>query len=236
MFFVDEWMEGGGVKDDLGLSPTDKSDAKVVLGLCEKSFIWLGPNLRMYIRDPELIQEILARPDEFLKAHPNPIRDSIIGGLFVSEGHKWAKIKQIINPAFSIQNLKQLPGKKKDICNPEEQIDLVSKMMILHLPGKRKKLIEMGEGNCNDLLGILLELNLKEIEEHRVGMSMEDVIEESREEILQVFGKGEVDFEGLKILTMILNEVLRLYSPVVMLPRATFKRTKLGNMIIPSSV
>ncbi|KAJ0552376.1 putative 11-oxo-beta-amyrin 30-oxidase [Helianthus annuus] len=136
---------------------------------------------------------------------------------------------------------------------------------------KRKKAIEMGESKHDDLLGILLESNKKEIEENGVGMSMEDVIEEcklfyivgsettsnlivwtmvclslhkewqirAREEIFQVFGDKELDFEGLKslkILTMILNEVLRLYPPVIMMTRATHKNTKLGNMMIPPGV
>ncbi|KAJ0763730.1 putative 11-oxo-beta-amyrin 30-oxidase [Helianthus annuus] len=182
----------------------------------------------------------------------------------------------------------------------KEQTDLILQMpFILHVPGgrlvptqankklkenfkelrsilmtiinKRKKAIEMGESKHDDLLGILLESNKKEIEENGVGMSMEDVIEEcklfyiagsettsnlivwtmvclslhkewqiqAREEIFQVFVDKELDFEGLKslkILTMILNEVLRLYPPVIMMTRATHKNTKLGNMMIPPGV
>lgn len=61
----------------------------------------------------------------------------------------------------------------------------------------------------------------------------------ARQEILHVFGTGELNFEGLKnlkIVTMILNEALRLYPPVVMVTRSTNKETKLGNMVIPSGV
>ncbi|KAI3730597.1 hypothetical protein L1987_61768 [Smallanthus sonchifolius] len=136
---------------------------------------------------------------------------------------------------------------------------------------KRKKEIETGEGKCDDLLGILLESNKKEVEEHGVGLSMEEVIGEcklfytagsettsnlvvwtmvclslhhewqirAQEDILQVFRKGELDFEGLKnlkILTMIVSEVLKLYTPLNMMTRATHKETKLGNTMIPSGV
>ncbi|KAM0015297.1 putative 11-oxo-beta-amyrin 30-oxidase [Helianthus debilis subsp. tardiflorus] len=129
----------------------------------------------------------------------------------------------------------------------------------------------MGEDKHDDLLGILLESNKKEIEEHGDGMSMEDVIEEcklfyiagsettsnlvlwtmvclsfhqdwqirARDEVFQVFGNDQPDFEDLKhlkILTMILHEVLRLYPPAVMMTRATHKDTKLRNMTIPSGV
>ncbi|PWA98032.1 cytochrome P450 [Artemisia annua] len=326
-------------------------DHHIITKYGEKSFIWLGPNPRMYIRDPELIKEILLRPDEFQKPHPEPFRDSIVGGLLVAEGHKWTKHRKIITPAFNLQNLKIMFSAIGSSCNDmvhewelltaktgsadvdvwpyidnlagdvisrtafgsnyeegkkifgiqKEQIDLIFQMLfILHLPGRRfiptkankkfeenrvelqtvlrgiidkkKKAIKLGEAShCDDLLGILLESNSKEIEEDGVGMSMEDVIEEcklfyiagsettsnlivytmvclslhqewqikARDEILQVFGAGELYFEGLKnlkILTMILNEVLRLYTPVIMITRATDKETKLGNMMIPPGV
>ncbi|GJY83314.1 cytochrome P450 CYP72A219-like protein [Tanacetum coccineum] len=61
----------------------------------------------------------------------------------------------------------------------------------------------------------------------------------AREEIMQAFGTGELNLEGLKHLknvTMILNEVLRLYPPATMVVRATHKHTKLRNMTIPSGM
>ncbi|MFS7959615.1 putative secologanin synthase [Helianthus anomalus] len=225
----------------------------------EKSFIWLGPTPRMYIRDPELIKEILLRPDEFQKPHPEPFRDSIVRGLLVTEGDKWIKHRKIINPAFNLQNLKIMFSAIRLSCSDmihkwelltagsgptevdvwpyidnlagdvisrtafgssyeegqkifriqKEQIDLIFQMLfILHLPGrrfiptqankkfnenikelrsvlmgiinKRKRAIDIGEDKHEDLLGILLESNKKEIEEHGVGMSMEDVIEECK--------------------------------------------------------
>nr|GFB10855.1 cytochrome P450 CYP72A219-like [Tanacetum cinerariifolium] len=129
----------------------------------------------------------------------------------------------------------------------------------------------MGEDSSDDLLGILLKSNFKEIKEDGVGMSMDDVIEEcklffvagsettsnlivwsmvclslhqewqtkAREEILQIFGTRDIHFDGLKhlkIMSMILNEVLRLYPPAVMMLRASTMETKLGNMMIPAGV
>ncbi|XP_076941703.1 cytochrome P450 CYP72A219-like isoform X1 [Bidens hawaiensis] len=325
-------------------------DHHIISKYGEKSFVWLGPKPRMYIRDPELIKEILLRPDEFRKPPPVPFQESLAGGLLVAEGHKWIKHRKIINPAFNLQNLKIMFSAIRSSCSDmihkwelltagstpievdvwpyidnlagdvisrtafgssyeegekifqilKEQINLMFQMLfMLRIPGarfiptrakkkfkenvkelrslltdlinERKKAIETGEDTCDDLLGILLESNKKEIEEHGVGMSMEDVIKEcklfyiagsettsnlmvwtmvclsmhqewqtrAREEIVKVFCDKELEYEGiknLKILTIILNEVLRLYPPVIMMTRATHKNTKLGNMTIPSGI
>ncbi|XP_031478161.1 cytochrome P450 72A15-like [Nymphaea colorata] len=61
----------------------------------------------------------------------------------------------------------------------------------------------------------------------------------AREEVLQVCGKGAPTFDQLsqlKIVTMVLYEVLRLYSPVVMLSRHASKRMQLGHLDIPAGV
>ncbi|CDP19604.1 unnamed protein product [Coffea canephora] len=56
----------------------------------------------------------------------------------------------------------------------------------------------------------------------------------ARDEVLQVFGNNIPDFEDLnwlKIVTMILNEVPRLYTPGVMISRRVNQDTKLGELI-----
>ncbi|KAI7729667.1 hypothetical protein M8C21_015760 [Ambrosia artemisiifolia] len=196
-------------------------------------------------------------------------------GSSYEEGQKIFQIqKEQISLIFQMLFMLYIPGRRFIPTRANKKFKENAKELrsvLVAIIDKRKKAIEMGEGKHDDLLGILLESNKKEIEEDGVGMSMEDVIEEcklfyiggsettanlivwtmiclslhqewqvrAREEIIHVFGDKKLDFEGLKnlkILTMILNEVLRLYPPAVMMTRATHKDTKLGNMVIPSGV
>ncbi|KAL3733980.1 hypothetical protein ACJRO7_023346 [Eucalyptus globulus] len=148
-----------------------------------------------------------------------------------------------------------------------KNIDKEVRALLMDIIRRREKAIREGEAAGDDLLGLLLESNMKE----NVGMSLHDVIEEcklfyfagqettsvllvwtmvllsvhsdwqarAREEVLQIFGRGKPDPDGLshlKIVTMILNEVLRLYPPVTELARKVPKETKLGKLTIPPEV
>ncbi|XP_008243890.1 PREDICTED: cytochrome P450 CYP749A22-like [Prunus mume] len=63
--------------------------------------------------------------------------------------------------------------------------------------------------------------------------------EEARKEVLQLFGKENPNPDGLnklKTMSMIFNESLRLYPPVVSLIRETEKEVRLGKMVVPANV
>ncbi|XP_006644395.1 cytochrome P450 72A11-like [Oryza brachyantha] len=61
----------------------------------------------------------------------------------------------------------------------------------------------------------------------------------AREEVLQVFGSRAPDYDGLnrlRIVTMVLYEVLRLYTPLTALQRKTYKPMELGGVRFPAGV
>ncbi|KAL5229002.1 hypothetical protein ABZP36_017267 [Zizania latifolia] len=138
--------------------------------------------------------------------------------------------------------------------------------------GKRQRDINNGETSNDDLLGLLVESNMRESNgKAELGMSTEDIIEEcklfyfagmettsvlltwtlvvlsmhpewqerAREEVLHHFKRTTPDYDSLsrlKIVTMILYEVLRLYPPVVFLNRRTYKQMELGGITYPAGV
>ncbi|KAJ4787711.1 Cytochrome P450 [Rhynchospora pubera] len=157
-----------------------------------------------------------------------------------------------------------------------KQIAREVRTLLMGIITKREKAIQSGEATKDDLLGLLLESNMREMGQNgksnsSLGMTIDEVIEEcklfyfagqettsvlltwtlvvlsmhpewqemAREEVLQQFGRQKPDFDGLsrlKIVSMILYEVLRLYSPVIMLSRRTYKTMQLADVTIPPGV
>ncbi|KAL0406688.1 UNVERIFIED_CONTAM: cytochrome [Sesamum latifolium] len=72
------------------------------------SFVWFGPLPRVNVADPELIKEILSKPGLFHKPFPEPIGETIVGGLLYLEDERWAKHRKIINQAFHMEKLKNM--------------------------------------------------------------------------------------------------------------------------------
>nr|CAB3477688.1 unnamed protein product [Digitaria exilis] len=175
-------------------------------------------------------------------------------------------IQKIVMPGYV-----SLPtSKNRKMRKNNEEIESILKDII----GKRIQAMKQGESTKDDLLGLLLESNMRETEENgqsSMGMTIEDVVEEckvfyfagmettsvlltwtmvvlsmhpewqdrAREEVRSLFGKNKPEYEGLsrlKIMTMILYEVLRLYPPAVSLIRKTYKEMDIGGIRYPAGV
>ncbi|KAG9130863.1 hypothetical protein Leryth_026724 [Lithospermum erythrorhizon] len=319
-----------------------------------KTFQWVGPTLKVFIMDPQLIKEVLSKNYQYPKPEPHPQSKYLFSGILNYEGDKWAKQRKLLNPAFHMEKLKlmlpafylscmdtlnkweNLVASSKGVCELDvwphlqkltadaisrtafgsnyvegrkifellrEQTELiVVAFRSLYIPGmrflptkmnrrikeiakkidvsitdvinKRIKAMKVGEARIDDLLGILLEPNLKPIEDRRnksSAMSIHEIIQEcklfyfagqettstllvwtmvllgkhpewqerAREEVVQKFGYEKPGFEDLnqlKIVTMILYEVLRLYPPAPGIDRRTAKEMKLGNLTLPAGV
>nr|WMD26768.1 7-deoxyloganic acid hydroxylase CYP72A728v2 [Camptotheca acuminata] len=186
-------------------------------------------------------------------------------------------MKELADLTIQTIQLVYIPGRRffpSKINTRMREIDRVVRASLTSIINKRLKAMKTGQASNNDLLGMLLDTNLKEIEEHgnkNVGLSIEEVIgecklfyfagqdttstllvwtmfflcrypewqERARDEVKQIFGNNKPDFDGinrLKMITMILHEVLRVYPPVLELTKTTVEETKLGPYTIPAGV
>ncbi|KAJ4780796.1 Cytochrome P450 [Rhynchospora pubera] len=165
---------------------------------------------------------------------------------------------------------KHLPTKKnKRMKDINREVEKILRDMI----EQREKAMVNGQATSNDLLGILLETNIRESQEGGIknAMTTEDVIDEcklfyiaghetttasltwalvllsmhpewqerAREEVFNLFGGSKPDYDGLsqlKIVTMIMHEVMRLYPPVNFMERRAAAEVKLGEVTYPSGV
>ncbi|RVW12124.1 Cytochrome P450 CYP72A219 [Vitis vinifera] len=165
----------------------------------KSSFIWMGPKPRVNIMEPELIRDVLSMHTVFRKPRVHALVKLLVSGLLFLDGEKWAKHRKIINPAFRLEKVKNMlpafhlscsdmiskwEGKLSTVGHREQAQLLVQFSESAFIPGWRGKAMKAGETLNDDLLGILLESNFKEIQEHEndknVAMSIKDVIEECK--------------------------------------------------------
>ncbi|CDP19607.1 unnamed protein product [Coffea canephora] len=139
---------------------------------------------------------------------------------------------------INIPGFRFLPTKRN---RRMKQIAIEVNGSVREMINTRRKAMRAGEAGSDDLLGLMLQSNSQEIEKHGnkdFGMTTEEIAR-AREEVLQQFGTKDPDFDGLnhlKIVTMILHEVLRLWPPLATMSRRTIEETKLGNLTLPAGV
>ncbi|KAI5574116.1 hypothetical protein BDE02_10G125000 [Populus trichocarpa] len=107
----------------------------------------------------------------------------------------------------------------------------------MRIPGIGK-LVKTQDDIQSEKLGQLIRNSvIKMIKKREAAMA--DWQEKVRNEILELFGQQNPSLEGisrLKTMSMVINESLRLYPPVVGLLREVKKGTKMGNLIIPEKM
>ncbi|CAJ1973576.1 unnamed protein product [Sphenostylis stenocarpa] len=145
-------------------------------------------------------------------------------------------------------------------------LDIQIKTILRDIIQKKERAMKEGEVKEHDLLSILLQCREQSnslttddvIEECKlfyfagqvttanllawtmIVLSMHlDWQEKARTEVLEIFDKTTLDYEGinhLKIVSMILYEVLRLYPPITVLSKYNWCETRVGNLSIPAGV
>ncbi|KAL5803227.1 hypothetical protein ACOSQ4_031532 [Xanthoceras sorbifolium] len=175
---------------------------KAIHNYCKNCFTWAGPIPRVTIMKPDQIKDIFNKINDFQKV----TLAKILGcGLACYDGDKWAKHRKIINPAF--HNCNEMISKwdklmcKDGSCELDawpflviltsdllqtktnkrtKEINKEIQASFMSIIKNREIAMKVGETAKDDLLGILMESNLREIEEHGVGITIQDVIEECK--------------------------------------------------------
>ncbi|KAJ0044383.1 hypothetical protein Pint_04881 [Pistacia integerrima] len=139
--------------------------------------------------------------------------------------------------SFYIPGLRLLPTKRNKRI---KEIDNEMRALLMDIIKNREKAMKASEAATNnDLLAgqetttVLLVWTLLLLSKHQ------DWQARAREEVFQVFGDNKPNNDGLshlKVVSMILYEVLRLYPPIATLPRAVYKDIKLGSLSLPPGV
>ncbi|KAI3696097.1 hypothetical protein L1987_79106 [Smallanthus sonchifolius] len=142
----------------------------------------------VHITEPAIVKEVLANNYQFQKLRRgNPLIKLLLTGLADAESEQWSKHRKIINPAFHVEKLKSIyiPGSRFIPTKRNKRMKEIGsevKASIRSIINKRIIAMKEGESNNEDLLGILLDSNYKEIKQgdNTSGLSIDEVIEECK--------------------------------------------------------
>nr|XP_011469476.1 PREDICTED: cytochrome P450 CYP72A219-like isoform X2 [Fragaria vesca subsp. vesca] len=177
----------------------------------KNSFTWFGTTPRVTIMNPDYLNEILTKYDDFRRPHTAPVVKLLSYGLANLEGEKWVKQRKIINPAFHIEKLKNMLPAIYQSCT-----DMITKWEIM----------VSKEGSCElDIWPFLQNLSGDVISRTAFGSSYEEgrTIFELQKEQTELLIKAlfSAYIPGFRFLPTKLNRRMKAISKEV---EATMKR------------
>ncbi|KAI9106425.1 hypothetical protein K1719_021953 [Acacia pycnantha] len=222
------------------------------------SMCWFGSIPRLIIGEAELIRLIFEDNKGGIVHQPvSPLVKLLHKGLTTLEGEQWSQRRRLITPAFHLDKLKgMVPAFSSSCCNLIERkskrcwhlrpITQSTSLACDSCPQGRTR----GEQSENDVTieDVIEECKLFFFAGQEttatlltwtmICLSMHpNWQEKARQEVLHIWGTKTPDYatiNRLKIISMILHEVLRLFPPVPIFIRYTTRETKLGSLSIPA--
>eukprot|EP01018_Ginkgo_biloba_P017025 Gb_01907 [translate_table: standard] len=213
---------------------------------------WFGPVPRLVIPDPELIKELLATKFGHHQKPPPTVQSKQLtgDGLIAVEGEKWVAQRRLLSPAFHAETIKLIVERERSVKTGKVEdygTDLLGLMMAANknetINGDNKHLcmsVQDIVDNCktfyfagHETTSLLLTWTVVLLGMHT------DWQERARNEVLDVCKKDYPNAEvlgRLKIVNMILQEAMRLYPPAAVVLRQTYKKMKLGNLLLPAGI
>ncbi|XP_020236596.1 cytochrome P450 CYP72A219 isoform X2 [Cajanus cajan] len=200
------------------------------------SLCWFGRRPRLIVVDAELTRLVLTNKNgHFTKPPRNPLVKILTQGLSSLEGEAWTKRRRLVTSAFQLQKLKAMVPAFSSSCH-----NMIQRWEKLVEPNGS---FELDVSSEFDVLAGDVIARTAFGSSYQEGKKIFELQKEqailARAEVLGIFGKKAPDFEGinhLKIVSMILYEVLRLYPPITVINKYNWCETRVGNMSIPAGV
>ncbi|MBA0585203.1 hypothetical protein Gorai_015987, partial [Gossypium raimondii] len=221
---------------------------------------WDGVRPELVISEPELIKEVLKNSEKtFPKRKPTIFINKLLGnGLVTVEEFFGLDMRPgiIASVETMLKKWKGQVGKEIEVFHEFKLLtsEVISRTAFgsSYLEGEKifemlnKLSIVLSRNLSNTGIPLFVKLqkpaDMLEAEELAKGIqdsSHGDWQEKARREVIEIFGNQYPNSEGLsklKIMTLIINESLRLYGPAVGLLRKGGSEVRLGNLVLPADI
>ncbi|KDP35175.1 hypothetical protein JCGZ_10709 [Jatropha curcas] len=204
-----------------------------------------GPQAYWVFSEPdELIKEIFNNRDgAFPKPEPDDYTKKLIGeGIGTTRiPEKWLKLRRLSNHAFHAECLKSMiPAMITSVemmlekwrHNGGKEIEVFQEFKVLASEIISRTAFGSSYLEGQRIFDMINQLTLI------IGIHT-DWQDKARKEVLELFGQQNPSSDTLskmKIVSMIINEALRLYPPVLNIPKAVQRQVRLGKLVLPANI